>query len=340
MNRDKAKGMIIGGAIGDAFGMPVETWTPEKILQYYPQGLNKFVSPKDHKWFNSDTPAGTTTDDTQLTIATMKGMIGSRHKLEDYMDGIANAHCQAMKSTTDGWGNTTKEAIRRLQNGTHWSESGKTNDASRGLGNGVPMKISPLAVFRISKHGKEMKDFNKFCVDYSAMTHYTKMSAYAAICHTYVMALCLSAKTSKSIYRDILNFILDLSKFQNNLLHLNDTKDNLQDRLNKFKELNLSSMDQVDIIKEFGDGSCYVYESLPFSYAWFLKDPFSFNTINKVVMAGGDTDTNGKIVGEMLGALYGYDALKVSMPWAIDGLIGINDLLLVVDEFCDFFDIL
>lgn len=179
MNRNKVRGMVIGGAIGDALGMPVETWTPEKIKEVHPEGITRFVPPKGHKWFDPEkTPAGSTTDDTQLTIATMQGLIAGHDNrkgssFEPYMDGIAQAHCTAMKATTDGWGTTTRDAIRRLQNGVHWSISGKTTEPHRGTGNGVPMKIAPLEAFYLSPAANIFKDddafrFHQWCVTYSA----------------------------------------------------------------------------------------------------------------------------------------------------------------------------
>ena len=65
LTRDKILGMLVGGAIGDAWGMGVETWTPEKIKEVHPNGVPEFVAPIGHKWFDAEKhPPGTTTDDT------------------------------------------------------------------------------------------------------------------------------------------------------------------------------------------------------------------------------------------------------------------------------------
>ena len=359
MNRNTLFGMVIGGAIGDAWGMPVETWSPERIREVYPNGITNFIPPKDHKWYDPiKTPAGTTTDDTQLTIATMKGLISGSKKsgatFSNYMDSIAHEHCMAARATMDGWGTTTRDAVRRLTNGVRWDQSGKTSEANRGTGNGVPMKCSPLAAWAASPAARDMMTedfkFHQWCVSYSAMTHYSKMSAYATLCHVNAVLFCLNREIADLEFNQV-RYIATQWPFEcekdndsnsYSVAELSDSQDNIQDRMNKLTELRseVPDMEQDEIIQSFGTGSCYIYDSLPFSYAWFIKNPWSIRaSIHDVIHAGGDTDTNAKIVGEMLGALHGYDSIKTYLPWAISGLIGHDQLLAVADEFCDTFGI-
>lgn len=353
MNRNKVRGMVIGGAIGDALGMPVETWSAEKIAEVYPDGIERFIPPSNHKWFDPEkTPAGSTTDDTQLTLATMRGLMWgyAEAALEDnpvisenYMHGVARAHVSAMKSTTDGWGHTTRDAVRRLSNGVSWKNSGKTTDANRGTGNGVPMKCSPLAALYVSPVGVDGFNFHQMCVEYSAMTHYTKMSALSCVCHVEAMIYCLQKSASEFNPIEFFDRIFDRTwenqKFD--ISHLNDTKDDLEYPMTLLYLLHqkMPSMTQQEIIARMGSGSCYVYDSLPFSYAWFIKNPHSFQILQQVVQAGGDTDTNAKIVGEMCGALHGFDTIQTYMPWAMEELVDAKSILALADSFCDTFGI-
>ena len=90
----------------------------------------------------------------------------------------------------------------------------------------------------------------------------------------------------------------------------------------------------------FGNGSCYVYDSLPFSYAYFLKDWSGIQILQQVVEAGGDTDTNAKMVGEMLGALHGLSLFQQpENEWTITGLKCFDELMKLADVFCDTFGI-
>lgn len=377
--RSKVLGMLVGGGIGDALGMPVETWTPEKICEVHGGPLTGYADPIEHKWFYHDQsqadpkkiymPAGSVTDDTQLTIATMKGIING-HKsamkaksFDPYMDAIAAAHVAAMNESTAGWGNTTVEAIKRLAVGVSWKDSGKTDEERRGTGNGIPMKCSPLAAWRFSKAADkiaEVRDpgeaykfqFYQMVVDYSAMTHWTVMAAESGIIHCASIINVLNLNDSEEFSALGLNHAIEAiwgNKMETTFVknspfwtaqHLNKTKDQIHNRMSLLSRLtasgNLWYKDDSYLREIFGDGSCYVYDSLPFAYAFFLRNPMSVQSILDAANAGGDTDTNAKIVGELIGALHGIEFfLKVENKWTTEGLLCFQELMDLGNEFCD-----
>ena len=65
--RARVRGCLLGGAIGDALGGPVEFDDARAILAKHPDGVRTFVA---GGW-----PAGTVTDDTQMTLFTVEGLI-------------------------------------------------------------------------------------------------------------------------------------------------------------------------------------------------------------------------------------------------------------------------
>ena len=77
--------------------------------------------------------------------------------------------------------------------------------------------------------------------------------------------------------------------------------DNIISRIENFSTLD----SEDDMIKKNGGGSCYCIDSFLFSYYYFLRNPYSIETLYNVVNAGGDTDSNGSIVGGLLGLLNG-----------------------------------
>jgi len=104
------------------------------------------------------------------------------------------------------------------------------------------------------------------------------------------------------------------------------------------KEIGKNSVEEI--IENFGGGSCYVYDSLPFSYAFFLRNLGSIDGILEAVNAGGDTDTNAKIVGEMVGARSGIEIFQSpENRWMIEGLREYDQLIELANEFCDCFEI-
>jgi len=359
MNRDKVRGLFVGGAVGDAWGMPVETWPPEKILEVHPNGLDGYKAPIGHKWFTDDPKCeddaktymepGYTTDDTQLTRATAKGLITGRGF---DMDEIAKFHVVAMRSSIAGWGKTTVEACRRLSNGVNWKESGKTTNAHRGTGNGIPMKCGPLAAFRATAAGSGLGDeYYRRLVDYSAMTHYTQMSAQAGIVHCEAILNCLYSNARSFSIKDWMNIVCNevwngVFESQADLFnHLNKNDDNLEREFIKLWDAHASNelinWDRDKIIEEFGGGSCYVLHSLPFTYAFFYKHwKEGLGVGYQLVHAGGDTDTNAKIALELIGALHGMEIFeRPENRWTIEGLSNYDSILSMADQFCDTFGV-
>jgi ADP-ribosylglycohydrolase len=51
MNRDQVIGMFLGGASGDAIGVPGETLTTAQIAERFGR-ITDYVQPKGHKWYN------------------------------------------------------------------------------------------------------------------------------------------------------------------------------------------------------------------------------------------------------------------------------------------------
>jgi ADP-ribosylglycohydrolase len=341
---------------------------PDRIREVHGKLIDGYVPPIGHKWFKpEDFPPGMTTDDTQLTVAVMRGLIDG-HKgvaaaksFDPYMDAIAKAHVEAYKHNIGGWGKSTTEATARLAAGTHWSVSGKTDNPKLGTGNGVPMKIAPFAAWLSTEFGQNFDDekggtfrFNQRCVDLSGMTHYTKMSGFASVAHALTLYTLLWSAPSRDLERHMYDVWSLAKEYQDecykddhvhySVAHLNPSDDDWWARLNdiyRFREaVPREDMTVERVAKEFGGGSCYLYDSLPFSYAMFLRGPDDFQSILDAANAGGDNDTNAMFVGSMIGAYHGLGFFqRPELQWATDGLIEYHKLVALADEFCDTFGV-
>lgn len=185
------------------------------------------------------------------------------------------------------------------------------------------------------------------------MTHYTAVSAEASVIHANVMRLLLTVERGDDgCVKHFLDLVADAvwswqdeqgqKGWDTALLERGDRS--LKERMTRlallWSEGKLQSMTIEELKTEFGGGSYHVYDSLPFSYALFFREPSSFGSILDAVNAGGDNDTNAKFVGEMLGASHGLDFfLSPENRWAAEGLKGYGKLLALADEFCDTFGI-
>ncbi|MGI5125303.1 ADP-ribosylglycohydrolase family protein [Pseudonocardia sp. CA-107938] len=76
--RSRVRGCLLGGAVGDALGGPVEFHSTAQILAEHPDGVRTFVDG------GAGWPPGTVTDDTQMTMFTAEGLIsGDVHRAYD-----------------------------------------------------------------------------------------------------------------------------------------------------------------------------------------------------------------------------------------------------------------
>ena len=333
--------MLLGCAIGDALGMPVETFKPEDIAKRYPESggrVTTYLEPHGHKWFDG-TKQGTTTDDWQLTAATIRGLISG----DLSMDEQVKANIVAMERSTKGWGGTTRGAVRKAANGVSWVESGEWENG-KGRGNGVVMKISPLAVLYFQRMGSpiELDNLLKFVGHFTIFTHRTRMALVASYAHLCGLVTALSAPhMSMESYRDMCAFFISAQLNQQIVERNFPDYDKLpaeehliEDRMRSLR--NYRSFDYSKPTELFGGGTCYVYDSLPFTYAWFLKDPDSIETLYDCISAGGDADSNGSMVGALLGARNGAGIFPQHL---VDGLQSKDEVLELAEAFCDRYSI-
>ena len=326
VTRQQIDGLFLGIAIGDAFGMPNETLTFEDICKRGP--LITYVRPDGHKWFDGR-EAGTWTDDTQLTLAVAESLTSCK-KLDS--DDMARRHIESVKNDGDlGFGGTTRKAIKRLETGIHWSQSGKSDNPKHGTGNGVAMKVSPIGALRSSPFWKEQWiEWRAECVNnitqLALMTHYRRMAIDSALAQVFAVNLCLNGKFT------VKRFLEEVIYWSNFVLY--EETPRLSDRFEMLAKIGPESMTTEQIIKVFDGGTSYVCNSLPFSYAFFLRNPYSIETLYDVANAGGDTDTNASIVGGLLGALNGASIFPQHL---IDGLWQKERILATADKFYETF---
>ena len=81
-------GSLLGGAIGDALGYPVEFWSSVRIFAAEPGGVRRFLSLPGGA-------AGVVSDDTQMTLFTTEAIIrhlAAQESPELLRDRVAEAY--------------------------------------------------------------------------------------------------------------------------------------------------------------------------------------------------------------------------------------------------------
>jgi len=295
--KNKIKGMMLGVGIGDALGIPLENMSYKDIQSAY--GI---VTDYLYKPFLSD--------DTSLTIAVAEALLEDRTlgAQTQTLESQAKHHIAAYNESTYGWGSTTRLAVQKLKDGVHWSVSGTKGGKITGLGNGCAMKIAPVAVVLIADEFKFFSSLVQFqgvnfIADLCAMTHQTSLAISSGLAQAAAIKYCLQQKPSSFNANEFLDAVINASEFGKR--YFPDTF--VQDLSLRLAECYNYKNWPVERCVEELKGTCYVYNSLPFSYMFFLRNPNSIDSLYQVVSAGGDTDSNASMVGALLGALNGKD---------------------------------
>ena len=292
MEAKLVKGMLLGLAVGDALGVPVE-FESRQILKRDPvTNMRAFGS-----W---NQPAGTWSDDTSLTIAAMESII--RRKKIDYRDVMENFlkwyEQDAFTATGERFdiGNTTRSAIVRFsRNLLPPTKCGATEETSNG--NGSLMRILPATLYLFGKRGKIGGDELKIIHEFSVLTHGHIISRMACGIYSLIAAQILSGKNFSEAFE----------------IGMNDAKNfyGADDAFKHFTRLcdeNFAALSEDEI-----SSSGYVVDTLE-AALWCLLTTDDYKTLAlKAINLGGDTDTVGAVAGGLAGIFYGAES--ISAEW-------------------------
>ena len=141
---EQIKAVMIGHAIGDALGVPVEFCEREELK------TNPVVDMRGYGTY--PVPAGSWSDDTSMSIAALDSLAKGTVNLDEIMDNFVE-WVEEGKYTPTGEsfdiGRTCLQAIRAYLISNNTSECGQIGEYSNG--NGSLMRIHPFALFAIAK---------------------------------------------------------------------------------------------------------------------------------------------------------------------------------------------
>lgn len=303
----------MGVMIGDAMGMPVEMMSRGVILeQTGGMGIEGFIHPIQRKIRDTEKlQIGSTTDDWQLTEAIVNSLI--RRGCFDLSD-LALSHIKAYEESTFGWGGTTRGGLKELkeyfdsrgERGRSPYTNPKHNEGgmSRGCGNGVAMKISPVAIYSVLN--MELENLAEMVAGIGRLTHSDTRSWASGYAIAWVIAELISSdyidrqNALKRLIKQIKRFEVDYPSIE--VEKFADCMERLLDR-----DFLYGSIEKL--IEEIGVG-CIALESVTFAMAIFLRNPLDFRAgILEAVNAGGDTDTIAAMVGAMIGSMVGISGI-------------------------------
>lgn len=286
---------IIGLAIGDAIGVPVEFRSRQELTKAPVVSMRKYGTHYQ--------PRGTWSDDTSLTLALMDSII-EKNEIDyvDIMNRFSNWLLYNDYTATGevfDVGNSTSRAIMNYGRGVNPLECGGISEYENG--NGSLMRILPTAYYLRKHSDLEIESQMNIIYNISALTHRHPISLIG--CGIYINIAMNLLEGMLSLYESVEQGIKTAFEYYERKAW-NDVYAYLRLMdLSIFLELPDSE------IKSSG----YVVHTLE-SALWCLLNTNSYaECVLKAVNLGDDTDTVGAVVGGLAGIYYGLE--KIPKDW-------------------------
>lgn len=312
--QDKCRGSLVGGAVGDALGYPVEFMTFHAIRKKYGErGIVNYELDRNGVALFSD--------DTQMTLYTAEALLEAEQSGVPLMPTICNAYLawfglQVGREVKISYkselaqinelnqqrapGNTCLSSLHAIYRGK------EPRNASKGCG-GV-MRVAPIGLYGAS-HDWTLEKTAKIAGEAAELTHLHPLSTYSSAALAVLCQLCV---TSESV---------DATKFRNYVeqtlqivseVYGEDASamDDFKNIISKAVSLEYNLLSDREVIENDLGGGWVAEETLAIAIFSVMRyiDDFE-KCIVCAVNHGGDSDSTGAVAGNIIGAILGYDAI-------------------------------
>lgn len=317
---DKIKGCIIGGAIGDALGYPVEFIYSFHNIQkkYGDRGIVNYDL--EYTWLNDEICKAQVSDDTQMTLYTLEALLQDADSTDEIIQNVTNSYLIWMGFQTGenvqvediyktskipelnqrrAPGNTCLSALTSINRGKEVVNNSK--------GCGGIMRIAPVGIYGNLK-GWTLEHTAEVAGKVAEITHKHPLSTYSsALCAVLIQLSLLEEKMNKEIFIKKVLESLDVIK---NLYGVNSEIDAIETYIHETLGLIESrETDCMEIEQKIGEG-WVAEESLAIAIFCVARHIDNFkDCIVAAVNHGGDSDSTGAIAGNIIGAILGYSAI-------------------------------
>ena len=332
--RDRVRGSLIGGAIGDALGYTVEFMSHQSIFaQYGNKGITKFDLSPDGKALISD--------DTQMTLFTACGILNAKVANAPVLPSICEAYVEWLQTQTGTkkkgfdqcWIRNVPELnVRRAPGNTCMSA---LSDISRGgepinysKGCGGVMRIAPIPLFGATDNRMGIQEACRLAADASELTHLHPLGYIPSALVAYLIyKLAQDDAPTRDSYKGYILEGLDVVAQM-----YSQQKDAVEQLAHLVKTAVLRSetaTDDVTTIEDELGGGWVAEETVAIAVYCSLA---YFNNFERALIAavnhGGDSDSTGAVTGNILGAAIGYDAI----PQHFKNDVELHDVILHVAD--------
>lgn len=341
--QDRIRGSLLGGAIGDALGYPVEfIYSYEGILSRYGERGITRLDTKQYSSEGEQNNKAVVSDDTQMTLFTANGLLNAPKLGIEPKYAICRAYLEWLETQSGNRKGKAECWIRNLPELNQRRAPGTTcisalQEIKRGIepinnskGCGGVMRVAPVALYAVCGNRMSITDADRLAGDAAEITHQHPLGFISAALMVHVIyRLAQDEHPTRSVLK---NYITEGVEVMRELYgsHYNDVE-----RMAELSEraIFLSSNADSDLenIKCLGEG-WVGEEALAIGLYCTLKylDNFEEAMIASV-NHGGDSDSTGAVTGNILGAAIGYEAI----PKFYKEDVELHDVLLhMADDLC------
>ena len=270
---DRFRGCLVGLAVGDALGAPVEGLPAAEISERY-GWLDQLVG---GGWLGLR--PGEWTDDTAMMLCIARSIV-ARGGFDP--GDVAARFLAWFQEGPRGIGRTTWLALDALKGGATWREAGKWAHYVLGglsAGNGSIMRCAPVALLSCRDQARLIAQ----SIESSLITHWDPQACWGAAALNLAIARLLLGEEGPLI--EAVRPLVEEPRVAAALAQV-------------------PAMTMADI-----EPSAYCLDTLKAALWCFLTSSSFEGAVTAAVNLGGDADTTGAVCGALAGAAYGLGAI-------------------------------
>ena len=279
------KSVMIGHAVGDALGVPVEFASREE--------LEKAPVTDMEGYGTYPMPAGAWSDDTSMALAALDSLASGKVDWDEIMKNFGRWLSGDAYTPTgecfDAGKTCVKAILNYFKDKMPHNRCGEADERSNG--NGSLMRIHPFVLYAYMRE-IPFPDWMDFVKSASSLTHAHERSVVGCLIYTFVLIHLCNEQNIDSLK-------LGLRRAE---CHLREYKD-----ISHYQRIFDPDFEKLtsNEIKSTG----YVVDTLEAALWCLLTTDNYRDCVLKAVNLGGDTDTIAAVAGGLAGAIYGYDAI-------------------------------
>lgn len=285
-NRDRARGALMGLAVGDAMGTTQEFSQPDApafpVLARGPQRDIVGGGPFELE-------PGQVTDDTQMATCLAASL--GKHNGFDVND--VAARYVAWQGHAFDIGGQTRSALDAIECGTSPRDAGREVWEATGrnaAGNGSLMRTAPIGVF----FARDLERLRQASREDSAITHFDERCQEACVAFNAAIAAALATSGDVDPHQIWRSAREEVSR---------------DDLANDLEQARRDDPDLLSDDLHIHEHQGFVRVAFRLAFWELLHAPSVEAALIDVVNRGGDADTNGAIAGALLGAVHGERAI-------------------------------